>query len=623
MHPAPHQLSSIFSPRIHSPLPGAEMMDKRSNSGAGSSTNGSTTGVSDNASALLSKDWQAREEAVVRAQRSSASLGSFVRNALAARAPPGLLSPSDATLGGDTVASGRFSDKQKGSGTENDKTSGLGLGLGIIDPNAQISTATLQQEAPLRFGSKLTFEQRKTLFEKELFASAAATATDPEKEGGSPLSSRSFGKQQEIEKMGYLKAFFNLAAFCIAVVVLSAPNVMATIGIIPTVLIALLFSVLAFWAGMQYYHFRIAYPGISNLEDAGYLLFGRVGREFFGCSQVAFSIFLQGSHCILGSQALYALGWHGCSLALGAVWAIISFIFNFPRDYSKLGGLAVAAISSILIAIVYTIIIAGISGPQLPAGEAVAKNIQLFGTSRAEPLTTTAALLQVANIFLSFGANTAYFPIMCEMKNVRHFPRTLAMLIALNVIVYLGVGLGVYLEIGQYVVAPAFDSLPPVHAKAVYGIALVTIVIAGCESGQIAAKQIFVRIFRDRPYHMQTNTFAGWATWIGINACTWFLAWLVSSLIPVFPQFLGLESSLLWVLFSIFASVFWFHLNKGRWFVGTAKHKLNALVASASLGVMFFVMAAGIYASIASIVDSYNDPNASPPKIFSCAHRTA
>jgi len=27
------------------------------------------------------------------------------------------------------------------------------------------------------------------------------------------------------------------------------------------------------------------YPGICNLEDAGYLLYGPVGRELFGCKQ--------------------------------------------------------------------------------------------------------------------------------------------------------------------------------------------------------------------------------------------------------------------------------------------------------------------------------------------------
>lgn len=46
--------------------------------------------------------------------------------------------------------------------------------------------------------------------------------------------------------------------------------------------------------------FKLRYPHVHNMADAGMILAGPVGREVLGAAQVVFMVFLCGSHVLTG-----------------------------------------------------------------------------------------------------------------------------------------------------------------------------------------------------------------------------------------------------------------------------------------------------------------------------------
>ena len=119
---------------------------------------------------------------------------------------------------------------------------------------------------------------------------------------------------------------------------------------------------------------------------------------------------------------------------------------------------------------------------------------------------------------------------------------------------------------------------------------------------------------------MTSHSFVGWATWIGICFAIWTLAFIIAEVIPFFNDLLGVISALFasWFTYGI-SGIFWFHLTAkpDRWRSGWQRAKTlfwGAVVLSG-----FFIMIAGLYSSIWSIVQGYQ--SGSFPAPFSCVNR--
>lgn len=66
--------------------------------------------------------------------------------------------------------------------------------------------------------------------------------------------------------------------------VLSLPEVFETLGIIPGVILLIVVSALATWTSYMVGVFKLKHPEVYSIDDAGALMFGRIGREFFAIS---------------------------------------------------------------------------------------------------------------------------------------------------------------------------------------------------------------------------------------------------------------------------------------------------------------------------------------------------
>jgi hypothetical protein len=69
------------------------------------------------------------------------------------------------------------------------------------------------------------------------------------------------------------------------------------------------------------------------------------------------------------------------------------------------------------------------------------------------------------------------------------------------------------------------------------------IIIAGVINAHVAAKFVYVRMFRGTR-HMSQRTWLSVGTWIAITLTMWVIAWIIAESIPVFEDLLALISSL-------------------------------------------------------------------------------
>jgi amino acid permease len=78
----------------------------------------------------------------------------------------------------------------------------------------------------------------------------------------------------------------------------------------------------------------------------------------------------------------------------------------------------------------------------------------------------------LAMIVFAFSGTPAFFPIAAEMKNPRHYVRSMLICQATVCTIYLVIGVVVYKFCGSYVASPALGSAGPLMKKVCYGIAL-------------------------------------------------------------------------------------------------------------------------------------------------------
>lgn len=82
------------------------------------------------------------------------------------------------------------------------------------------------------------------------------------------------------------------------------------------------------------------------------------------------------------------------------------------------------------------------------------------------------AMSAVATIIFAFSGTPAFFPIASEMKEPKHYARSMLICQATVFTVYLVVGVVVYYFCGSYVASPALGSAGTLMKKVCYGIAL-------------------------------------------------------------------------------------------------------------------------------------------------------
>lgn len=350
-----------------------------------------------------------------------------------------------------------------------------------------------------------------------------------------------------------------MIAETISLGILSLPSAIATLGLVPGVILIAGLGLLATYTGYVIGQFKLRYPHVHSMGDAGEILFAplglpRFGREFLGTAQLLFLVFIMGSHILTFTVMMNTLTNKGtCSIVFGIVGLIVSFIFALPRTLRKVSWFSVASFISIFSALMITMIAIAIQHPG---------NGKVDATTKINAAT---GFLAVTNIVFAYAGHVAFFGFISEMQKPTDYPKTLYMLQATDTILYVVAAVVIYYYGGKDVKSPALSSTSPITAKVAYGIAIPTIVIAGVINGHVAAKYIYVRLFRGTD-RMHTRSFVSVGSWVGITLVLWIIAWIIAEAIPVFNNLLSLITALFasWFTYGL-SGMFWLFLNWGRY----------------------------------------------------------
>ena len=124
-----------------------------------------------------------------------------------------------------------------------------------------------------------------------------------------------FGDESEAEvkykTLSWWKCGIIMIAETIALGILSLPSALATLGLVPGVVLIIDLGLLATYTGYTFGQFKLAYPHVHNMADAGEVIAGPIGREIFGIAQMIFLIFLMGCHVLTFSIMMNTLTEHG------------------------------------------------------------------------------------------------------------------------------------------------------------------------------------------------------------------------------------------------------------------------------------------------------------------------
>lgn len=121
------------------------------------------------------------------------------------------------------------------------------------------------------------------------------------------------------------------------------------------------FSGIAWYTGYVLGQFKMRYPQLHNMSDAGELIAGQTGRWVMEVAQILFLIFLMASHVLTFTVAMNVLTDHGtCTIVFSVVSLVVCFVANIPRTMNKVYWMATVSFISIVATTIITMISIGV-----------------------------------------------------------------------------------------------------------------------------------------------------------------------------------------------------------------------------------------------------------------------
>ena len=417
-----------------------------------------------------------------------------------------------------------------------------------------------------------------------------------------------FGDESHAEvkyrTMEWWQAGMVMIAETVSLGILSLPSVLATVGIVPGMILIGGLGIIATYTGYVLGQFKLAYPHVHSMADAGEVMLGPVGREVFGFAQITFLIFCMGGHVLTFAIVLDVVTRHGiCSIVFGLVGFVLCAFCTMPRTLLKLSHLSVISFISIVSAVLVTMVGLGIHRPGEGVVTMTAKTSFYKGLLAVTNIIYAYAGKSTLYIVLrsqditSYIGHVGFFSFISELRTPSSYPKALFLLQGVDTSMYLIVAIVIYYYAGPDVASPALGSTSVLLRKVAYGTAIPTIVLSGVINGHVAAKYVYVRLFRGTD-RMSKRTWLSFGAWALIVLTLWILAWVIAEVIPVFNNLLGLMSALFasWFTYGL-SGVFWLWLNRGRYLESKKKVLLSII------NISIFGMGATIVIPLPSRID--------------------
>ncbi|KAJ5353256.1 hypothetical protein N7452_002230 [Penicillium brevicompactum] len=390
--------------------------------------------------------------------------------------------------------------------------------------------------------------------------------------------------------MAWWQAGMIMIAETISLGILALPKALATLGLVPGIVAIVAIGIISTYTGYTIGQFKCRYVQVHSMADAGEILMGRFGRSTLDAAQIVFFMLVMGSHILTFSIMMNVLSDHSaCTILFSFLGLFASFILTLPRRLERLSHISSVSFVSITGAVMTGMI-----------GIALANKGPTHVPAFSPGPKVHEVCLAIANVVFAYAGHVAFFTLFSELRELKDFPRALALLQMSEMVLYTVAAIVIYAYVGPTVNSPALNSAGALIRKVSYAIAMPTIVIGGVVNAHVAVKFIYVRVFRGTN-SIHSGSFTARATWALISAVLWVLSWVIAESIPVFNDVLGLASSLFasWFSFGL-PGLFWLYLNRTCWFMSWQQCCLFCVnILLVFLG--FLICIVGLYSSIRSI----------------------
>ncbi|TCD67011.1 hypothetical protein EIP91_000631 [Steccherinum ochraceum] len=377
---------------------------------------------------------------------------------------------------------------------------------------------------------------------------------------------------------------------------LSLPNAMAVVGIVPALILTIFLGSFGLFTAKLLIDFKLNHPEVHSMGDAGYILFGPIGREVLGMGTIIFAICACGSEILSGQQALSSLSNNGlCAIYFLLIFSIATLLVALPRTLGSVSWLGLASVALIVACGLVGMIGAGVN--PIPDRVVQATVPQNFYT----------AFLAVTGPTFAYAGHFMFFILISEMRRPQDAMKAAWCLQGFATVFYCIFSVVVYVYIGSTVVSPSLLSLPPVWAKVAFGIGIGNFLVAGALYAHTAAKLLFVRFFR-HSRHIHSHTILGWSVWTTLCFAAVAIAFVLAISVPIFSYLIGISASVFasWYTYGL-AGFFWLY---DAYYLGGGMRALRKKWIGTTLGVLTilagsFICIAGTYVSIKLIVEAY------------------
>ncbi|KAH7915339.1 transmembrane amino acid transporter protein-domain-containing protein [Hygrophoropsis aurantiaca] len=404
------------------------------------------------------------------------------------------------------------------------------------------------------------------------------------------------GHQIHYKTLSWQFVGFLMIAEIVSNGMLSLPSALAVVGIIPGVILIVFMGIFGLFTAKLLVDFKLNHPEVHNMGDAGYIMFGPVGREILSAGTVIFAIFSVGSELLSGQLALSTLSNQGlCSMLLVGIFSLVTVVIALPRTLDRMSWMGLVSAVTIAISGVVAMIGAGLNPAPGRIIEATA------------PASFYEAFLAITNPVFAYAGHFMFFILISEMREPRDAMKAAWCLQGFATTFYAVFAIVMYVYIGNTVMSPVYLSLPPKWAKASFAIALGNFLFSGGIYAHTSAKLVFIRFFR-HSRHIYTHTVLGWTVWITLCIIAVALAFVFAVAVPIFSDLIGIPASLFaaWYTYGI-AGFFWihdtYHLKGGR--AALRQRPVGTILALLTILAGAFICVAGTYVSIKLIAESY------------------
>ncbi|KAL2686772.1 hypothetical protein Neosp_004314 [[Neocosmospora] mangrovei] len=403
--------------------------------------------------------------------------------------------------------------------------------------------------------------------------------------------------------MGRWDTLFALVTNQLGLGVLSLPSCLKILGIVPGLVAIVSIGVLTWYSGILLHKFYCKHPHVVNMVDMVAVMGGRRWEIVAAIGILVQLLMTCASSAITLSVILNTISEHAmCTVGFIGVGGLIIWLFCLPRTVKFVSQSGVPCFLSIIIASLIVIISLGVKNPT-KAPEDWKADIVIAASPDFKQVFN--ACLRV---FFAYAGNVAYCSYMAEMRDpARDFSFGLSWLFVVSIAVYSIVAVAIYCLAGEFTTSPALGSAPIIYAKAAYGVIIPAVLTTGLANGHIGIKYIYISVMRKlkATNEITSSTLRSWVVWVSSASVFWTLCFILSNAIPIFDSILSISSctTYAWTAWGI-SACFWFHMNKGSYFVDLKQMAFFALNVGL-IGLTLFMNSVGLWSAISELLDSF------------------